>query len=727
MDNKLMLSFLVLVAFGAAIMVIGLQEMGKNPAVPTEEGSLKKFNSYADLQSFLKKNQQTGGYYYGIDKMIGGPMVMMKTTSMETTAVPSAAGRDFSTTNVQVQGVDEADIVKTDGSYIYVLSGSRIVIARAVPAKDAEIVEEISLKGSPYEFYVNGDRLVVFGYDYTAPEPIPLEESGSASSTATRVAKPSTNKMMIRPSPSPSSYSFTYINLYDISDKESPELVKDVKVSGNYFDSRMIGGHVYAIINSPVYNYRDPVLPIIMEGNVKKEIKPEEIYYFPYPDYSYNYLNVIALDVNDGEYESKHYLSGSAQNIYASADNIYLAYHQDRYLYSQDRMWEEVVLPMFPESVASTIRQLRQSDAGDKWEKIQSETNKFLDSLTKEEKQKVENDSEQRRIEFEEKLARERERTVIQKIAIGNGKIAYKGQGSVPGTVLNQFSMDEHKGYLRVATTAGNVWSNGKDMSRNNVYVLNEEMNVVGMVEDLAPGEKIYSARFMGNRAYMVTFKKVDPLFVIDLKDPYNPKVLGKLKIPGYSDYLHPYDENHIIGLGKEAVESEEGNFAWYQGMKLALFDVSDPENPKEVSKFSIGDRGTDSYALQDHKAFLFSKEKNLLVIPVLLAEIDKEKYSGKVPGNAYGDYTWQGAYVLNLDLEKGFQLKGRITHVEDDSLIKSGYYYSSPSSVKRSLYIGNSLYTVSDTHIKANNLDTMEEVAKVKLPYAEQPPYVLY
>ncbi len=220
----------------------------------------------------------------------------------------------------------------------------------------------------------------------------------------------------------------------------------------------------------------------------------------------------------------------------------------------------------------------------------------------------------------------------------------------------------------------------------------------------------------MGERCYLVTFRKVDPLFVIDLEDPRNPRVLGQLKITGYSDYLHPYDENHIIGIGKETEAADEGDFAWYQGVKISLFDVSDVENPKEIDKYEIGDRGTDSPILRDHKALLFDKSKNLLVIPVLVAEIDEEKYPGEVRPNTHGDYVWQGAYVFDISLDEGLVLKGRITHLEDDNdLMKSGYYFSSPYSVKRSLYIDNVLYTISDKKIKMNSLENLEEINEVE------------
>jgi len=252
----------------------------------------------------------------------------------------------------------------------------------------------------------------------------------------------------------------------------------------------------------------------------------------------------------------------------------------------------------------------------------------------------------------------------------------------------------------------------------NNLYVLDEKMNIIGKVEDLAPGESIYSARFMGDTAYMVTFKKVDPLFVIDLKDPTKPTVAGKLKIPGSSDYLHPYDKNHIIGIGKEAIASKTGDFAWYTGVKIALFDVTYIDTPIEISKFEIGDRGTDSYALQDPKAFLFDKEKNLLVIPILLAEIDKSQYKDEIPSWAYGEYKWQGAYVFNIDTNNGIQLRDRITHSDEDENIDNNnwYYYGSKYSIKRSLYIGDFLYTISDGLIKINGLNNLNEINKINI-----------
>jgi uncharacterized secreted protein with C-terminal beta-propeller domain len=216
----------------------------------------------------------------------------------------------------------------------------------------------------------------------------------------------------------------------------------------------------------------------------------------------------------------------------------------------------------------------------------------------------------------------------------------------------------------------------------------------------------------MGNRAYFVTFKKTDPLFVIDLSQPTKPSALGELHIPGYSDYLHPYDETHLIGIGKHTVEADEGYFAWYQGIKISLFDVTDVNNPTQIANYTIGDRGTDSPVLEDHKAFLFDKEKSLLVIPVSVAKVDESKYPEGVPPYISGEIVWQGAYVFNISLAKGLLLIGNITHLSGGMSVYDTSYH-----VKRSLYIEDVLYTISDKKIKMNSLEDLHLINEIELP----------
>jgi uncharacterized secreted protein with C-terminal beta-propeller domain len=270
-------------------------------------------------------------------------------------------------------------------------------------------------------------------------------------------------------------------------------------------------------------------------------------------------------------------------------------------------------------------------------------------------------------------------------VAINGLELSLAAQGSVPGYTLNQYAMDEYNGYFRVATN----WFGDNQIS--NVYVLNPDLSVAGKLEGLAPNENLHATRFMGNRCYLVTFKTTDPLFVIDLSDPTNPRLLGELKIPGYSDYLHPYDDTHLIGLGKDAVE--EGNTAYYLGVKLSLFDVGDVAHPLEVASVTIGDRGSDSEALYNPKAFLFDRAKNLLVVPISYAVVS-ENMQDQPRSFVYGQTVWQGAYVYTVT-EADFTLKGTVNTLDPALLDADGYlkdptlYYTTQNQwISRALYI---------------------------------------
>jgi uncharacterized secreted protein with C-terminal beta-propeller domain len=384
------------------------------------------------------------------------------------------------------------------------------------------------------------------------------------------------------------------------------------------------------------------------------------------------------------------------------------------YVDMYDKIIDEAILPSVPADVQSKINDIRSSRIKSKYDKI-DEIGKvlqdYVETLSPEQAADVMKVVEERTQAVYVELAKELEKTVVHKISVSGNHIEYKTKGEVPGYVLNQFSMDENNGYFRIATTTGN-WG-WRANTTNNVYVLDSGMNIVGRLEDLASGERIYSVRFIGDRGYIVTFRQIDPLFVIDLSTPSNPQVLGYLKITGVSDYLHPYDETHIIGVGRDA--TEEGRIT---GMKLSLFDVSDVSNPKEISKYIIsGDSGwVQSEALNDHKAFLFSKSKSLLVLPIQIS-------GNRILAGEYKWESWQGAYVFNLDLSNGFVLKGKITHVNETAdTTKPEYYYDYLSQVRRSLYIGNVLYTVSGRMIKMNDLGNIDnEINKVELPQQEQ------
>jgi len=601
-----------------------------------DSGSLFQFTSYDEMKTFLSTmtDQNSVRVYWdspisvtgrGFAGSIGSAKsaasaassVVEELSSEISGLADSAFEVDYSGTNVQVEGVDEADLVKTDGEYIYIVRGDTLIIVKAYPPEEAEVVARVRLYQLVQDIFINGDKLVVF---LRMSKNVFYDVVGSV--------------------PPPGLIGTTTIQVYNVSDRSAPSLEREVTVDGSYFSSRMIGDHVYVIIRrGAVLDDGEVALPTFSSQSRRWEVEPSDVYYVNITDSMYFFTNIVAIDVQDSEapFTSETFLLGRASDLYVSHNNIYIS------------------------------------------------ACNWMDETT------------------------------VYKISINAGAIGYVADGKVPGYVLNQFSMDEHDGYFSIATTTGHV-SRGGGSSKNHVYVLNESLGIVGELEDLAPGERIYSARFMGDRCYLVTFKKVDPLFAIDLSDPYEPRILGKLKIPGYSDYLHPYDENHLIGLGKETVEAEEGDFAWHQGVKISLFDVTNVSRPTELAKIEIGDRGSWSPALEDHKAFLFSRARNLLVIPILVTEIDESVRAGSIHPSEYGDFVFQGAYVFHISTE-GIVVRGRVTHLDDlDDLLKSGYWFESDYEVDRSLYIGDVLYTLSQGMVKMNSLFDLSELGTVDI-----------
>lgn len=567
-------------------------------------GQAKSFSNYSELKEYVETTSQE---VRDIMEQWSMPVFRLMMSDAPPDGQPLGAS-DFSQTNIQVEGVDEPDTVKTDGEYLYLVSGKEVVILKAYPGSEARILSRIEASYAAREIFVSGSRLLLFDRLY-----------GSG----------------------------FFVKVYDVSDRERPILIQNVSLDGRYFDSRLIGDWAYIVSFGyiPYWPNSEFELPVIVNNGNATTIDASEVCYFDEPAPTYEFAVITSINLENQDLRYKTFLTDSAKDMYVSLGNIYIAV--------QD----------YP-------------DRGMGWNHSWTET------------------------------------TIFHKISIDSGSIRYLVRGNVSGKVLNQFSMDEHKGYFRTATTTGTLSRFGSSTARNAVYVLDDVLQIVGKLENLAPGEKIYSARFMGDRCYLVTFKKVDPFFVIDLSNPESPSVLGELKIPGYSDYLHPYDENHIIGLGKDTYDM--GDFAWFQGVKLSLFDVTDVEQPKEISKYIIGDRGTSSPALYDHHAFLFSRSKNLLIIPILLAEIDESKHPNGAPPETRGDYVFQGAYIFSLTLDDGFQLRGRITHLKDGEEVSG--WSNRPSYVKRSLYIEDEILTISQNYVKINAMDTLNETKTVPL-----------
>jgi inhibitor of cysteine peptidase len=582
--------------------------LGFVPQIPLVS-ALKTFSSEAELKSFLESNANRSQYvpFFGSLSVVRLwiPNVPMSATGF-VLASPASTSYLYSTTNIQVAGVDELDTVKTDGEYIYTVSGNTVFIVNA-SLPDAGVVSRIECDDfAPSGIFLSGDRLAILGSNYSIPV---LTTFGTYQTYV--------------------SQSQTYVRVYDVSNRANLSLLRNFTMTGNYLDSRMIGKYVYLVATMPAYLVNNTVIhPTIYSNDSAKEIPATEIYYSNVSDAYLAYSTFVALNVQDASEEptTMTIMMGQASNMYVSLNNIYVT---------------------FPNTD---------------------------------------------------------EETTICRIYMDNNNLTAMAQGEAPGQVLNQFSMDEYGDYFRIATT---TWMGEQS---TNVYVLDMNLKIVGRLENISVGENFHSARFVGDRCYLVTFQKTDPLFVVDLSDPTSPKVLGNLTVSGYSDYLQPYDENHLIGVGKETVEAESRYFSWYQGVKIAIFDVTNVSNPVQMWNVTIGDRRSDSPVLYDHKALLFDKQMDLLVIPVTVAKIDPNQYPNGVPDNAYGTQVWQGVYVYNITLADGLVLKGNITHAETPGLPPNTLF------VNRALYIGNVLYTVSQGKIELNSLVDLSLLKEISL-----------
>lgn len=583
---------------------------------------LPKVESFKNLYAMLKTRTTNR---YTIDDMISVDSITNANSKNETAT--NEVANDYSKTNTQVQGVDEADIVKTDGTYIYYLTNEKLTIINTENASQMKEMSTIKFDETftPEELFLNNDKLIVIGtrYEYDKTErKIGIDEDYLY--------------------PNYMDKTYTSAKLYNVKDKINPTLERTVEVEGNYLTARMIGSNVYIVSNKYMYyayicnTYKstelneDDFKPHYLDtatSNETKSINFDCIYYIPEFEDT-NYLNIVAFNITNNQEANVESYLGAGEEIYASKENLYVT--KTKYDYEKN--------------------------------------NKT--SIT----------------------------TEIYKFNLNNANCTFAKAGDVPGSVLNQFSMDECNGYFRIATTDSTSWNS--ESNTNNLYVLNENLETIGKIEGLAKGERIYSVRFMGNRAYMVTFVETDPLFVIDLSNPTTPTVLGELKIPGYSKYLHPYDETHLIGIGEdtEVVNYGYGDRVETNGMKMAMFDVTDPNNPQELYNVKIGEKGTYSELLYNHKALLFSKEKNIIAFPVSITEDDYK-------------VTFQGAIVYGVSLEKGFELKTKISNSATDY----DRYYSR-NRVERIIYIKDTLFTLSNGLIKAVDLNTFETKGSIEL-----------
>ena len=668
--------------------------------------NIKNIESHEDLKNILDESALFTGNYYD-DRMFRTSMavdeaVMFDSAESSGSTSPSLApmpsntvsktesgGLDYSTTNVQVENVDEPDYLKNDAKYVYIVSQNTLSIIDAYPADSAKLILKIALDvESQYiqNMFLNDNRLVIFYNGQSDEEIIPQYE------------------FMPRRSYS----SVTHALIVDVSDKENPIILKDYSIDGNFRDARMIGNYAYFVTNSNV-DYQYPKLPSIMEDSVR--IMTPNAFYFDNVEQFSNFNTLTAIDIFGDKINSETFLMGYSGTFYVSKDNFYLTYQQNLPFgfyenSSRDRFFD-VVIPLLPNNLQDEIRMIQDNssiNASAQWTKISDLLQKSYNTMNKNDKEQLFEKIRESLNEYDVRMQEDSRKTIIHKISIDEDKIEYVAKGSVPGRLLNQFSMDESGDRFRVATTT-EIYTQYEGTIRSNaVYVLDEQLNRVGELEEIAPEESIFSARFMGDRLYLVTFQQIDPFFVIDLSSD-TPKILGELKIPGFSNYLHPYDEEHVIGIGRDTKEIENGRVQQL-GIKIALFNVADVSNPRVADEIIIGDRSTQSEALYNHKSFFFDKTSGTLSIPIS-GDIESLDTSSKKFAPEY--VRWSGFYVFDVDKSRGFESKGTITHADEDSR-----YYGMSNT--RTFYIEDVLYTISQEYMKMNSLTDLEKINSIHL-----------
>lgn len=629
------------------------------------------------------------------------------------TGGPSAGGgaQQASGTNVQVAGVDEADFVKNDNTFIYVVAKGKLQILKAWPANALARIGEVAVEGTPKRLYVSGDRALV----YSALGPV-------ASATGAAPMGP-WGGVSYDGGTSECTYGYDCdftgdgqvlkMSLFDLSDRSAPVLLRETTFSGSYLSSRRIGNIVHTVVVFPDVSV--PGLqywPSELSDPWKWCGKPES---FPYSSAQLTAMfaalaakNKALIDASSiaqylpGIKDKRHTAAGVVEEdgLLQDCKGFYLSQEGDgKSLVSLVSVAIDDLGPVGATTVVGRTGAV-----------FASKDALYLG---------VRHYAGQTKGWYYEGSDAVQEATTVHKFALQGGTAtSYVGSGAVKGRILNQFSMDEQAGVLRIATTTGHAPS---PSAHSTVAALapiqvadgGVQMAVIGMLDKIAPSEDIRAVRFDGDVGYVVTFKKTDPLFVFSLKDPKAIKMLGELKIPGFSTYMHVLDATHLLTVGYDA--DDQGSFAWFTGIRLQIIDVSDYTDPKLDFAEVIGTRGSTSDAATNHLAFNYFAAKHWLGLPITVCE-------GGAGGGSYGSkMSFSGLYVYDVTAGGGFKKLGGLASAPPETSSQgsmcSGWWTQSNSWVKRSVFMDDFVYAISGDAVIAAAVAALDKpLAKVDL-----------
>lgn len=608
----------------AAVVIAGFVFTANQPEQAEEVASLKTFSSPDEFREYLAKSAEISAFYpvvytaraeVMVDSSKGAPLGEATPTAIP--AVTTTPER-YSETNVQVKGIDEPDIVKTDGVNIYYSPFPFIVYIRY-----------------PEKYYIDTTKVI------RAFPPSNLSITGEIKESGNLLLHE--NVLMILNSEGIYAYN-----------TETQKEVWSAEFNGSYVDARLYGGKLYVVTRSWL-NFGEPcpIRPLTVNGK-SVEIACSRIYHPTIPVTVDTTYTVVKLDAKTGEVENSVSFVGSSgmSVVYMSKNAIYVTYNSYADPAKLTYQFISENPDLVPDWIREKIEKLMDYDISSRAKQVEIMylLEQLRASMSEDERLKFENEYYNRWENFTKKHAREIEKTHIAKFSL---QLEAEGMNSVPGRLLNRFSLDEYNGYLRVATTV--------DWDENDLYVLDEKLEVVGKIQGFGLDERIYAVRFDGDVGFIVTFRQTDPFFVLDLSNPENPKIVGELKIPGFSSYLHRIDENTVLGVGRE-----EGN------VKLSLFDISDLTSPKEKDRYILQEYWSE--VLSNHHAFLLDSQHGIFFLPA-------------------GQNGYIFSYKDGLKLVKA--VKGNVV---------------------RAIYIDDYLYIIGPEEISVYDENSWEKVGELKL-----------
>ncbi|HYO55600.1 beta-propeller domain-containing protein, partial [Archangium sp.] len=615
-----------------------------------------------------------GGWFSEGDVMEGGAPAPTTGGGGTGNGAGSPPPRDHTGTNNQVDGVDEADFVKNDGTRIFVLSGQKLYAHRSWPAESLRAESSLKLEGWPRQMFLHGDKVVVFSELY---EPLP-GSSGDKGGPAADCA-------FMAPCGGYSGTAFTKVTTVDVSDLAVPRVTGELYLAGGYHDARL-AGHSARLVMRDAFRW------------------PSGIRWWP--------------DYSRGLWDDQARLEKEIDKLMEQNEQLIRSRSLSEWLPEGRRKRPDGTV----ETLGYDCRDFHKTNAPTR-PGLVTVASLDLDAQVFQPPSRVSLLTEPGEVYATGSAlylatrhwwwwpeAGQTDHTYVHKLDLSQPhRASYVASATVQGYLLDQFSMDEYEGVLRVATTitsrvaeSGNEW--GRTETTNRVSTFGDvdgQLKLLGQSEDLAKGERIFSARFLGPKGYVVTFRQVDPLFTFDLSDPAHPRKVGELKVPGFSTYIHPVGNTHLLTVG---VHVPENNNNWRaRALKLSLFDVTDPANPREAFTQLVGTAYGWSESLYEHKAFNYFAAKGLVAIPFTDWT---QQY--------YGDY-WGGFVsdlrVFRVDPATGFTPVGAISMKDVYQTISYNQWsYRYTPHVRRSVMADDYVYAISDAGVRVAHVSNLSQ-----------------